>query len=335
MEIYYCPVCTGKPYTDSIKHGTNCPVCAASLKYEDVLEQSLRDRPRIEYPKKGVKNSKSNIKNENKQKQISVSAKYKKYRSISGTVENVRPCASEPRSLSTKLRHYIMYGQSWSDTLYSFDIKPRDDISGNDRIKVHIYGDYRDDGATICSGYDHTVRGHMAIRNFAEDDNDIFFARKIRNNNCEIRFVRSPFAFMMTVFILYFVYKMIAAFWEPLKKGEALGEIEKVLNDFIPSASAASCFYVIIFVVSAAYIYINRMKTHIRFNFNSVGIFSLLVTILFFMKFKLTEFAGLSIRKSAELILSYLITSSVRIAAAVLGTYILWRFIQIIKRIRG
>ena len=48
MEIFYCPVCEGKPYTNSIKGGTRCPVCKSELKYADVSPQSLEGRPKLE-----------------------------------------------------------------------------------------------------------------------------------------------------------------------------------------------------------------------------------------------------------------------------------------------
>ncbi len=334
MDTYYCPFCTGKPYTTDTKVSTKCPVCGTTLRYEDVLEQSLQGRPRISYQKKKTDNTRISQK-KSKEKNAVLSSKYKKRKTISGTVENIRPCIEEPRSFFTKLRHYIMYGQSWSDTLYSFDIKPRDDETGNDRIKVHVYGDYYGDGATICTGFEHTVKGHMAIRNLAENDNDIFFARKIRNNNCEIKFVKSPFAFMITVFTVFFLYMVAISLKKPFLSGTLLEEIKRIFNDFIPSARGATCMFAITFIISSAYIYINRTKTHIQYNFNSIGLFSFIVTTLFFIKFGLKNFNNLSIRESTSLIFSLLLTSSLKIITALLGTYVIWKIIQLIKRIRG
>lgn len=333
MDIYYCPACAGKPYTTNTKTSTKCPVCGATLKYEDVLEQSLQGRQRISYPKKKT-NNKTVSHKKDKEKNSVVALKYKKRKTISGTVENIRPCIEEPRSFFTKLRHYIMYGQSWTDTLYSFEIKPRDDETGNDRIKVHIYGDYYGDGATVCSGFEHTVKGHMAIRNISENDNDIFFARKIRNDNCEIRFVKSPFAFMMTVFIAFFIYMAAVSLKKPFLSGTLLEEIKRIFNEFIPSAKAAVCMFSIIFIISSAYIYINRSKTHIQYNFNTIGIFSFLVTTLFFIKYDFYIFRNLSFGESTSMIFSLLLTSSLKIITALLGTYVLWKIIQLIKRIR-
>ena len=41
MEIYFCPECEGKPYTESTKAGTKCPVCKARLQFAEVSEASL------------------------------------------------------------------------------------------------------------------------------------------------------------------------------------------------------------------------------------------------------------------------------------------------------
>lgn len=330
MEIFYCPDCEGKPYTDSIKSGTKCPICKAALKYADVSAQSLSGRPRLDVSKKKERSEKAESK-----KDTSVSAKYRKYRTISGTVENIRPHSGETRSLFTKIRHYIMYQQNWSDTLYSFDIRPRDDITGNDRISVHIYGDYSGDGATICSGFDHTVTGRMALHNFSEDDNDIFFARRVRNNDTRIKFASSPVGFMMTVFVLYFLYSVIMFIKEPLFSGELLNEIKRILEDFVPSATAAASMFAISFVFSSIVVYVNRAKTHIKFNFNSVAIVSLMLTVLFFMKHKLKTFAGLSVSESFSDIFAILVTSSLEIISVCIIVYVVWRFIHIIMRIRG
>ena len=330
MEIFYCPECDGKPYTDSIKAGTKCPVCNSVLKYADVSEQSLAGRPKIETSKK-VKSSSGKEKKEFK----STADKYKKYRTISGTVENIRPHTGESRGLFTKIRHYIMYHQSFSDTLYSFDIRPRDDETGNDRVCVNIYGDYTGDGATICSGFDHTVTGKMALKHLSEEDNEIFFAKRIRNNDTRIRFASSPAAFMVTVFVLYFFWSVIMFFRESALHGTLLDEIRRILEDFIPSATAGVSMFSIAFVFTSFLVYVNRLKTHIRYNFNSVAGVSFMMTVLFFMKHRLKTFAGLTVSECFSEIFALLVTSSLNILTAFVLVYIVWRFIHIIMRIRG
>ena len=47
MEIYFCPECEGKPYTESTKAGTKCPVCKARLQFAEVSEASLAGRPKL------------------------------------------------------------------------------------------------------------------------------------------------------------------------------------------------------------------------------------------------------------------------------------------------
>lgn len=331
MEIFYCPGCEGKPYTDSMKMGTRCPVCGSELKYADVTEQSLAGRPKLEARGRKKASAKSETRNPN----AAVSEKYKKQRMICGTVENIRPHTGAQRGLFTKIRHYIMYGQSFSDTLYSFDIRPRDDETGNDRVCVHIYGDYTGDGATICSGFTHAVTGRMALKNFSEDDNDIFFARRIRNDNTRIRFASSPDAFMITVFVLYFLYSVVMYFREPALSGTLLDSIRQILTDFIPSATAAASMFSIAFVFVSVLVYANRLRTHIGYNFNSVACISLMMTVLFFMKHKLSSFAGLTVSESFSDVFALLVTSSLNILIACVIVYIVWRFIHIIMRIRG
>lgn len=331
MEIFYCPDCEGKPYTKSMKSGTKCPVCKASLKYADVSEQSLAGRPELET--KGKR--KVSEKTAKKEKNLTSADKYRKHHMICGTVENIRPHSGEQRGLFTKIRHYIMYQQSFSDTLYSFDIRPRDDETGNDRICVHIYGDYIGDGATICSGFTHAVTGRMALKNFSEDDNDIFFARRIRNDNTRIKFASSPVSFMITVFVLYFLYSVVMFFKDSALSGTLLDEIRRILADFVPSATAAASMFSIAFVFTSVLVYANRLKTHIGFSFNSVACISLMLTVLFFMKHKLTAFAGLTVSESFSDIFAILVTSSLNILIACVIVYIVWRFIHIIMRIRG
>ncbi len=331
MEIFYCPDCEGKPYTESMKSGTKCPVCKASLKFADVSEQSLAGRPKIEA--RGKKKASSGA--AKKTRELTASDRYRKHRMICGTVENIRPHTGEQRGLFTKIRHYIMYGQSFSDTLYSFDIIPRDDETGRDRVSVHIYGDYTGDGATVCSGFTHAVTGRMALRNFSEDDNDIFFARRIRNDNSRIKFAASPAAFMTTVFVLYFFYSVLKFFKEPALNGELLDSIRAVLTDFIPSATAAASMFSIAFVFTSVLIYANRIKTHIGYNFNSVAGISFMLTVLFFIKHKLKSFAGFTVSESFSEIFALLVTSSLNIIAACVIVYVVWRFIHIIMRIRG
>lgn len=331
MEIFFCPDCEGKPYTESMKSGTKCPVCKAALKYADVSEQSLAGRPKLETAGKKKVSAKSAAKPVN----TTVSDKYRKQRMICGTVENIRPHTGEQRGLFTKIRHYIMYGQSFSDTLYSFDICPRDDETGNDRVCVHIYGDYTGDGATVCSGFTHAVTGRMAFKHFAEDDNDIFFARRIRNDNTRIKFANSPAAFMITVFVLYFFWSLVMYFKEPALHGELLDSIRTILTDFIPSATAATSMFSIAFVFTSVLVYANRLKTHIGYNFNSVAGISFMLTVLFFIKHKLTSFAGLTVSESFSEIFAILVTSSLNIIIACVLVYIVWRFIHIIMRIRG
>lgn len=331
MEIFYCPECEGKPYTDSMKTGTKCPVCKSALKYADVTEQSLAGRPKLET--RGKK--KVSAVSEGKKKNVSVSDKYRKKKMICGTVENIRPHTGEQRGLLTKIRHYIMYGQSFSDTLYSFDICPREDETGTDRVCVHIYGDYTGDGATICSGFSHAVTGRMALKNFSENDNDIFFARRIRNDNTRIRFATSPAAFMITVFVLYFMYSVVMYFKEPAMSGTLLDAIRDILTDFIPSATAAASMFSISFVFTSVLVYANRLKTHIGYNFNSVAGISFMLTVLFFMKHKLSSFAGFTVSESFSDIFALLVTSSLNILIACVAVYVVWRFIHIIMRIRG
>lgn len=326
MEIFYCPVCEGKPYTNSIKGGTRCPVCKSELKYADVSPQSLEGRPKLESTGK-VKASEP--------KALTSADRYRKHRMICGTVENIRPQTGEKRGLFTKIRHYIMYQQSFSDTLYSFDIVPRDDETGKDRVCVHIYGDYTGDGATVCSGFTHAVTGRMALKHFSEEDNDIFFARRIRNDNCRIKFASSPAAFMTTVFVLYFFWSVLVFFKEPALNGTLLDEIRRILADFIPSATAAVSMFSLSFMFTSVLVYANRLKTHIGYNFNSVAGLSFMMTVLFFMKHKLKTFAGLSVSESFSDIFAVLVTSSLNIIIACVIVYIVWRFIHIIMRIRG
>ncbi len=331
MEIYYCPACPGKPYTDNIKSGTKCPVCKTALRYEDVSEQSLINRAKL--------NSDARISDKKQikkiSKEITVSAKYKKYKSISGKVENVRPIKEEPREFFTKLRHYILYRQSWSDTLYSFEIRPRDDETGNDRVRVHIYGDYYGDGATICSGFDHTVTGKMAIKNFADGDNDIYFARKIRNNESRIRFVASPVAFMVTVFVAFFFFTIATSLKDAFLSGTVIEELRRVMEEFVPSAKAAASMFAISFLFISFIVYINRDKTHIQYDFNSTIIVSFMTTILFFLKYKLSGFSGLSVSDCFSEIFAILATSSLPIIGACFGVYVIWRLLRIISGIRG
>jgi len=329
MEIFYCPVCEGKPFTDSMKTGTKCPVCKSDLKYADVSEQSLAGRPRIETVKKVSEKSAK------KPEDVTAADRYRKQKMICGTVENIRPHTGEQRGLLTKIRHYIMYGQSFSDTLYSFDIRPRDDISGEDRVCVHIYGDYTGDGATICSGFTHAVTGRMALKNFSEEDNDIFFARRIRNDNTRIKFASSPAAFMITVFVLYFLYSVVMWFREPAMNGTLLESIQGILTDFIPSATAGASMFSIAFAFTSVLVYANRLKTHIGYNFNAVAGISFMLSALFFMKHKLSSFAGMSVSESFSEIFALLVTSSLNILIACVTVYIIWRFIHIIMRIRG
>ena len=333
MEIYYCPACPGKPYTGDTKSGVKCPVCKAELRYEDVSEQSLINRPKIQYDNKGIKVRKTE--KAKKTKSISVSAKYKKYKSLSGIVENVRPVREEPRSFSTKLRHYILYQQSFSDTLYSFEIRPRDDETGNDRVRVHIYGDYYGDGATICSGFDHTVTGKMAIRNFAEGDDDIYFARRVRNNESRIRFASSPVAFMVTAFVAFFFFMIATSLKEAFLAGEVIEELRRVMEEFIPSAKAAAGMFAISFLFISFVVYVNREKTHIQYDFNTSVILSFMTTILFFLKNKLSGFAGMTVSESFSEIFALLVTSSLPILAACIGVYVVWRIVRMIIGLRG
>jgi hypothetical protein len=331
MEIYFCPECEGRPYTESTKAGTKCPVCKARLQFADVSEASLAGRPKLET--KGKK--KTSEKGKGKPKQVSVPDKYRKQRMICGTVENIRPHTGEQRGLFTKIRHYIMYGQSFSDTLYSFDICPREDETGNDRVHVRIYGDYAGEGATICSGFTHAVRGRMALKNFSEEDNDIFFANWIRNDDTRIRFTSSPAAFMVTVFVLYFFYSVLMYFKEPAMSGEILESIRHVLTDFIGSATAAASMFSIAFIFTSFLVYANRLRTHIGFNFNSVAGISFMMTVLFFMKHKLSSFAGFTVSECFSDIFAILVTSSLNIIIACVIVYVVWRFIHIIMRLRG
>ncbi len=335
MEIFYCPHCEGRPYTDNIKSGSKCPVCGTVLRYEDVSGESLTNRKKIEYPSgKKADSSKKNKRKEEKVK--TVYDKYKRVKTISGNVENIRPCREDPRGLFTKIRHYIMYGQSFSDTLYSFEITPRDDLTGNDKIRVHIYGDYYGDGATICSGFDHTVTGHMALKNVSENDNDIFFARKIRNTECKIKFVSSPAAFMITVFVIFFLYKIFAALKDPFMDGKVVDYLREVFEEFIPSATTATCMFAVAFLFTSLIQFANKNKTHIEYNFNTIAELSLMMTILFFMNFNLSGFAGLSIRESFSYIFAVLVSHSVYILAAFFGTLIIWKVLRLIYvRIRG
>ncbi|MBE6841355.1 MAG: hypothetical protein E7510_00800 [Ruminococcus sp.] len=333
MEIFYCPACPGKPYTGNTKSGVKCPVCKAALKYEDVSEQSLINRPKIQYNDKGIKSQKKV--NQKNKREISVSQKYKKYKSISGVVENVRPLREEPRSFSTKLRHYILYQQSFSDTLYSFEIRPRDDETGKDRVRVHIYGDYYGDGATICSGFDHTVTGKMAIRNFAEGDDDIYFARRVRNNESRIRFASSPVAFMVTVFVAFFFFMIATSLKDAFLSGEVLEELRRVMEEFVPSAKAAAGMFAISFLFISFIVYVNKDKTHIQYDFNTTIILSFMTTILFFLKNKLSGFAGMSVSESFSEIFAILVTSSLPILAACIGVYIVWKIIRMVIGMRG
>ena len=336
MEIFYCPHCEGRPYTDNIKSGSKCPVCGTVLRYEDVSGESLTDRKKIEYPSKKKKADSSKVKKQKEEKVQTVYDKYRKAKTISGNVENIRPCREDPRSLFTKIRHYIMYGQSFSDTLYSFEISPRDDLTGKDKIRVHIYGDYYGDGATICSGFDHTVSGHMAIKNVSENDNDIFFARKIRNTECRIKFVSSPAAFLITVFVLFFFFKIFAALKTPFAEGKVIDFLREVFEEFIPSATAATCMFVAAFLFTSLVQVANKAKTHIEYNFNTIAELSLMMTVLFFMEFKLSGFTGLSISESFSYIFAVLVSHSVYILAAFFGALIIWKVLRLIYvRIRG
>lgn len=337
MEIFYCPHCEGRPYTDNIKSGSKCPVCGTLLKYEDVSGESLTNRKKIEYPSgKKRKAVSSKLKKVKEEKVKTVYDRYKKVKTISGNVENIRPCREDPRSLFTKIRHYIMYGQSFSDTLYSFEISPRDDVSGNDKIRVHIYGDYYGDGATICSGFDHTVSGHMALKNVSENDNDIFFARKIRNTECRIKFVSSPAAFLITVFVLFFFYKIFSELKAPFMEGKVIDYLRNVFEAFIPSATTATCMFVISFLFVSVIQFANKAKTHIEYNFNTISELSLMITILYFMKFKLSGYNGLSVQESFSYIFANLVSHSVYILAAFFGTLLVWKVLRLIYvRIRG
>ncbi len=329
MDIFYCPDCKGKPYTKNIKAGSKCPKCGAVLKYEDVSQQALNNREVLEYPTKKVHKNKSREDSE-----IPLSKKNRKLRTVSGIVENLKPRKNEQREFFTKLIHYIVYHQSWSDTLYSFDIKPRNQDLDNQKIHVHIYGDYFGDGATICSGFDHTVKGRMAVKNLMENDNNIFFAYHVRNNDSEIRFYRSPVGFMMTAFVLYFIYSLFIALKEPIMSGAMLEEIRKVFSDFVPSAKAVASMYAIVFVVSAVLISVNKNKTHIMFNFNSVAVFSLMVTILFFLRYNLIQFANLSVSESFSTIIAFIVTSLLPVLASCMGVFLLWKLLSLITRIR-
>ena len=329
MDIFYCPDCEGKPYTDNIKSGSKCPKCGAVLKYEDVSQQALNNREKLEYPTKKVQKSKST-----KGYEISFSKKYRKLRTVSGMVENLKPCKNEQREFFTKLLHYIIYHQSWSDTLYSFDITPRNEDLDNQKIHVHIYGDYCGDGATICSGFDHTVKGRMAVKNLSENDNNIFFAYHVRNNDSEIRFSRSPAGFMMTAFVIYFIYSLVMALKEPMMSGTMLDEIRKVFSDFVPSAKAVASMFAIVFVISSIFISVNKNKTHIIFNFNSVFIFSLMVTMLFFIRYNLVQFADLSLSESFSTIIAFIVTSLLPVFASCMGVFLLLKLLSLITRIR-
>ncbi|MDO5560781.1 MAG: hypothetical protein Q4F95_14470 [Oscillospiraceae bacterium] len=347
MDIYYCPRCSGKPYTDNPKKGTVCPVCGAALRYENVNISSLSSRSKLNYPEKKTRKAekgKSTYKDKrnklrkydtNKPSAASVSTSPeeidenitqigRKTRYITGIVENIRPSSDVHRDLFTKLRHYIFYSQSFSDTLYSFDMRYLDEKNHTHLARVNVYGDYSADSPTICSGIEHTVTGRPAVRNLSEDDKDIFFAKAVRNTENAIRFMKSPAAFFTFVYVLVFVAAIIYQISDPLMHGKLLDGISKIFVDFVPSAKAAVSMFAISFIFFSAVMFVNRTRMHIYYNFNSVCILSLMMTVMFFMKFPLNGFSGLSAAESFADVFACLITSSLCLLTAVICVWLIW-----------
>lgn len=72
MEIYYCEKCEGKPYTKNISGGIRCPACNSVLKYDNISEDSLSDRPELNTDNKKSKSVlKQNILNISRETQQS------------------------------------------------------------------------------------------------------------------------------------------------------------------------------------------------------------------------------------------------------------------------
>ena len=124
-------------------------------------------------------------------------------------------------------------------------------------------------------------------------------------------------------------------FIEPVKSGEILESIRQILTDFIGSAPAAVSMFSISFIFISFLVYANRLRTHIGFNFNSVAGISFMMTVLFFMKHKLSSFAGFTVSECFSDIFAILVTSSLNIIIACVIVYVVWRFIHIIMRLRG
>lgn len=51
MDIYYCEKCAGRPYTRKLKSGPDCPQCGGMLKFEEVSEESLKNRQELVWTK--------------------------------------------------------------------------------------------------------------------------------------------------------------------------------------------------------------------------------------------------------------------------------------------
>lgn len=349
MDIYYCPRCNGKPYTDNPKKGTKCPVCGAELKYENVRQAALVSRSRLVYPDKKNKKSadrsvistkrkrsaKSANISVNKPEQINenITVLDKKVRSITGTVLNIRPTSDIHRDFITKLRHYILYNQSFSDTLYSFDIKYIDENNHSHISRVNIYGDYRPDGPTICSGIEHTVTGRAAVKNLSEEDNNIFFAKSVRNMENDIRFMHSPAGFFSLLYVLFFAAVFVLKIFNPLIHGTLLDEIRRMFIEFVPSAKAAVSMFSISFILISAIMLLNSNKSHIYYNFNTACVYSLISTVLFFMKYPLISFSDLSASESFSSVFACLTTASLSIVTAVIIVWLIWKIgCRIIRR---
>ena len=60
-----------------------------------------------------------------------------------------------------------------------------------------------------------------------------------------------------------------------------------------------------------------------------------MTTILFFLKNKLSGFAGMTVSESFSEIFALLVTSSLPILAACIGVYVVWRIVRMIIGLRG